>query len=124
MKEEKVSQRADPAAPPPVARMVEDILGCKWSLVVLGLVRGGVRRPGAMEHAVPGLSAKVLNERLRKLMRFRILGKTAWPEVPPRVEYTLTPFGERFAQLLDGIDALEAELQRNPAPRRGRAPAP
>lgn len=57
-------------------------------------------------------------------MRFRILGKTAWPEVPPRVEYTLTPFGERFAQPLDGIDALEAELQRNPAPRRGRAPAP
>lgn len=61
MKEEKVPQRADPAAPPPVARMVEDILGCKWSLVVLGLVRGGVRRPGAMEHAVPALSAKVLN---------------------------------------------------------------
>ncbi|MCZ7563890.1 MAG: winged helix-turn-helix transcriptional regulator [Burkholderiales bacterium] len=53
--------------------MVEDIVGCKWSLTVLGLVRDGVVRPGAMEHAVPGLSAKVLNERLRKLVRFGIL---------------------------------------------------
>lgn len=97
--------------------MVEDILGCKWSLMVLGLVRSGVKRPGAMEHAVPGLSAKVLNERLRKLMRFRILAKTSWPEVPPRVEYELTPFGERFARLLDGIDSLERELQDQRTPR-------
>jgi DNA-binding HxlR family transcriptional regulator len=104
-------KNSQPGASLPVARMVEDIIGCKWSLAVLGLVRRGVRRPGAMEHAIDGLSAKVLNERLRKLMRFRILTKTSWPEVPPRVEYELTPFGERFAQLLDSIDALERELQ-------------
>ena len=47
--------------------MVEDVVGCKWSLAVLGLVRQGVRRPSAMEHAIPGLSKKVLNERLRTL---------------------------------------------------------
>ena len=41
---------------PNVARMVEDIVGCKWSLAVLGAVRGGVCRPGAMEHAIEGLS--------------------------------------------------------------------
>jgi DNA-binding HxlR family transcriptional regulator len=112
-KTNNVRPRGD--APPPVARMVEDVVGCKWSLVVLGLVRSGVCRPGAMEHAVPGLSAKVLNERLRKLMRFRVLAKHSYPEVPPRVEYTLTPFGERFAQLIDGVAALEAELQQREA---------
>ena len=47
--------------------MVEDIVGCKWSLAVIDLVRRGICRPGAMEHAIDGLSAKVLNERLRKL---------------------------------------------------------
>lgn len=99
--------------------MVEDIVGCKWSLAVLGLVRRGVRRPGAMEHAIDGLTAKVLNERLRKLMRFGILAKRSYPEVPPRVEYELTGFGRRFVRVLDAIDVLEQEL----AADAGRAPA-
>jgi DNA-binding HxlR family transcriptional regulator len=90
--------------------MVEEIVGCKWSLGVLGLVRGGVHRPGAMEHALPGLSKKVLNERLRKLVRFGILARTAYPEVPPRVEYRLTALGERFAALMDGVEALQREI--------------
>ncbi len=108
----------------PVARMVEDILGCKWSLAVLSLVRHEVRRPGAMEHAIDGLTAKVLNERLRKLMRFGILAKRSYPEVPPRVEYELTAFGERFVGILDAVDALQAELggaaRSTPQPRGSR----
>jgi DNA-binding HxlR family transcriptional regulator len=98
--------------PPKVARMVEDIVGCKWSLAVLGAVRGGVYRPGAMEHAIDGLSKKVLNERLAKLVRFGILDKQAFAEMPPRVEYRLTAFGDRFCGLLDGIDALQREIDR------------
>ena len=92
--------------------MVEDIVGCKWSLTVIDHVRNGVRRPGAIEHAVPGLSQKVLNERLRKLVRFGILARTSYPEVPPRVEYSLTNFGGRFAGILDAIRALEGETSR------------
>ena len=98
--------------PPKVSRMVEDIVGCKWSLAVLGAVRGGVCRPGAMEHAIDGLSKKVLNERLAKLVRFGILDKQAYAEMPPRVEYRLTAFGDRFCGLLDGIDALQREIDR------------
>jgi DNA-binding HxlR family transcriptional regulator len=97
---------------PTVARMVEDIVGCKWSLAVLGAVRSGVCRPGAMEHAIEGLSKKVLNERLNKLVRFGILEKQAYPELPPRVEYRFTPFGDRFLGVLDGIDALQREIER------------
>lgn len=96
---------------PPVAAMLENILGCKWSLAVLGLVRQGVRRPGAMEHAIDGLTAKVLNERLRKLMRYGILDKTSYPEVPPRVEYRLTELGARMTAILDQIDALQSDLR-------------
>lgn len=96
-----------------VAGMVESIVGCKWSLTVLGLVRRGVNRPGAMEHAVPGLTAKVLNERLRKLVRCGILARTAYPELPPRVEYTLTGFGQRFLGLLDDIENLQRDLDRD-----------
>jgi DNA-binding HxlR family transcriptional regulator len=95
---------------PSVTRMVEDIVGCKWSLAVLDLVRRGVRRPGAMEHAIDGLTAKVLNERLRKLQKYGILDKKSFPEVPPRVEYALTPFGEKFSAVLDQIARLESDL--------------
>jgi DNA-binding HxlR family transcriptional regulator len=100
------------ATPLTVSRMVEDIVGCKWSLAVLGAVRGGVVRPGAIEHAIDGLSKKVLAERLAKLVRFGILAKTSYAERPPRVEYALTPFGEKFCGLLDGVDALQREIER------------
>lgn len=99
-----------PAQRPSVAEMMENIVGCKWSLRVLALVRAGVNRPGAMEHAVDGLTAKVLNERLKKLTRYGILDKTVFPEVPPRVEYRLTPFGHQFSTLLDQIEQLEKSL--------------
>jgi DNA-binding HxlR family transcriptional regulator len=95
----------------PVARMVEEIIGCKWSLTVIDLVRRGIHRPGAMEHAVEGLTAKVLNERLRKLVRYGILDRHSYPEVPPRVEYRLTGFGQRFIDVLDRISALEQVLE-------------
>lgn len=94
------------------ARMVEDIVGCKWSLTVLGLVSGGVSRPGAMQRRVPGLTAKVLNERLRKLLRFGIIERHVFAEVPPRVEYTLTDFGRRF----DGVLREIAKLEDSPRP--------
>ena len=42
------------SARPNAARMVEDIVGCKWSLAVLGAVREGVARPGALEHRIEG----------------------------------------------------------------------
>ena len=94
-----------------VHQMVESVIGCKWSLTVIDLVRHGVHRPGAMEHAIYGLSAKVLNERLVKLVRFGILEKTSYPEVPPRVEYNITAFGREFALLLDQVDQLEQRIR-------------
>ena len=92
--------------------MVEDIVGCKWSLAVLGAVRGGVRRPGALEQAIPGVSKKVLNERLRKLVRFGILAKQSYAEIPPRVEYRLPAYGESFSGLMDAVESLQRRLDR------------
>lgn len=98
--------------------MLESILGCKWSLQVLSQVRAGVHRPGELERACAGISTKVLNERLRKLVRFRILERRGFPEIPPRVEYRFTRFGERFLALIDEVDRLQDELERD-ASRRG-----
>jgi DNA-binding HxlR family transcriptional regulator len=90
--------------------MVEDMVGCKWSLAVLGAIRSGVKRPGEIERAIPGLSKKVMNERLRKLHRFGIIERRIYAEVPPRVEYRLTRYGSKFSRLLDGIEKLQASL--------------
>jgi DNA-binding HxlR family transcriptional regulator len=90
--------------------MVEDVLGCKWTLRVLGAIRAGVQRPGALEREIAGISTKVLNERLRKLVRFGVIERHAFPEVPPRVEYKLTPYGRRFTRVLDAVEALQKDL--------------
>src|SRR5215203_3244670 len=104
----KSKTNKNPRAGVGAARMVEDIVGCKWSLTVLGLISDGVHRPGAMQRRVPGLTAKVLNERLRKLLRFGIIERQIFAEVPPRVEYRLTTFGRRFDGVLKEIAALDA----------------
>jgi DNA-binding HxlR family transcriptional regulator len=99
---------------PQVTRMVEDMVGCKWSLAVLGRIRAGVQRPGEIERAIDGISKKVMNERLRKLQRYGIVDKRIYAEVPPRVEYRLTGFGTRFARILDGIERLQRALDDGP----------
>jgi DNA-binding HxlR family transcriptional regulator len=95
------------------AAMVESIVGCKWSLVVLQLVQRGVNRPGALERAVPGLTAKVLNERLRKMVRFGIFERIVHPVTPPHVEYRFTAFGRKFMRVLRSIEALQRELEES-----------
>ncbi len=101
----------DVTAAPRVARMVEDIVGCKWSLSVLDLVSRGISRPGAMQRSIPGLSTKVLNERLRKLLKYGLIEREVFMEVPPHVEYRLTALGRRFERLLAQIRELEATLE-------------
>jgi DNA-binding HxlR family transcriptional regulator len=93
-----------------ISRMVEDVVGCKWTLTILQLIRQGTRRPGVLERSVEGLTTKVMNERLKKLVDYGILQRCAYAEIPPRVEYELTPFGQKFATILDAIEELEEEL--------------
>lgn len=100
-------------AKPTVAYIVEHTLGCKWMLKVLHLIRMGINRPGAMTRAVDGLTTKVLNERLSDLLKFDIVKKISYPEIPPRVEYEFTEFGLRFIKILDTIDELEEFYRTN-----------
>lgn len=95
------------------AGIVEQVLGCKWTVGVLLALRAGVHRPGALERECPGISTKVLNERLRKLLDLGLVERRAYPEVPPRVEYHFTGRGERFLGVLDAVDSLQAELESN-----------
>lgn len=119
--------RDDPSARPPrathdakttpVASMVESIVGCKWSVGLLRLLADGCSRPSAILRASQGLSAKVLNERLRKMLRFGIASRTVIGDKPPvEVEYVLTPFGRRFMGILEEVRRLQETLDRGAIP--------
>jgi DNA-binding HxlR family transcriptional regulator len=108
-------------ARPSTTRIFEECVGCKWTLHILGQIRSGVNRPGQLERSATGLTAKVLNERLVKLVRFGIVEKTSYPEVPPRVEYHLTEFGRRFLEILDQIEKLRGDFEGGPAPVEHRS---
>src|SRR5215470_1787380 len=93
-----------------VEMLLEDVIGCRWTFSVLRAVAGGVRRPGAIERHIQGISTKVLSDRLRQFSRAGIFERVQFPEIPPRVEYRLTPFGKKFLKLLRAVDRLQAEL--------------
>ena len=104
-------ERRDGAENGSVAAMVESIVGCKWSMSLLGLIARDVVRPSCFLRECSGLSAKVMNERLRKMIRFGLITRTALGEKPPlEVRYTLTPFGRQFVRLLEEIQRLQAHL--------------
>ena len=99
------------SAPERNARMVETIYGCKWSLTVYQLLASGINRPGAKVSSVEGLTTKVLNECLKRNTKFGILDRVTYNEVPPRVEYTVTPFGTKFIRILDELEKLQSEIE-------------
>jgi DNA-binding HxlR family transcriptional regulator len=98
------------SAPEKTARMVETIFGCKWSLTVYHLLANDINRPGEMVRSVEGLTTKVLNQCLNRNIDFGILDKQVFNELPPRVEYEVTDFGQRFIKVLDQIELLQHDI--------------
>ena len=90
-------------------RRLEDVVGCKWSAAVLAAIGRGVQRPGQLERFIPGISTKVLNERLRKLLDYRLITRTDIPGKVPRTEYALTATGERLSAIIGQIRVLDEE---------------
>ena len=98
-----------------VDRLLEDVIGCRWTITVLRAVAGGVHRPGALERHIEGISMKVLGDRLRRFTRAGIFERVQFPEIPPHVEYRLTTFGTKFLGLLKEVEKLQEELSRESA---------
>ena len=75
----------------------------KWTAMIVIALDGGPLRFGALREAVDGISGKVLTETLRDLERDGILSRTMYNEMPPRVEYELTPLGQSLRQPLKAL---------------------
>lgn len=88
-----------------LARDVLDRVGDKWSVFVIHLLRTGTMRFSELRRAIDGISQRMLTVTLRGLERDGLVDREIFAEVPPRVQYSLTPLG---ASLLDIVTALVA----------------
>jgi DNA-binding HxlR family transcriptional regulator len=101
---------ADPCLPEcGVARFLTLLEGPWATLIVRELLRGP-HRFTELRDALPGISPHTLTSRLRQFERHGIVIRTAYPEIPPRVEYRLTPLGEGLREVLDAMAAWAATV--------------
>lgn len=85
------------------SRAVLDHLSSRWGTLVLRALLGGTRRFSELRREVGGVSEKMLAQTLRALERDGLVERTAYPVIPPRVEYRLTALGLEAASRIDGL---------------------
>lgn len=86
----------------PVERALE-VIGGKWTMLILRELYVGTRRFGELRVALAGISPKTLTERLRILEQQGIVARKIYPEVPPRVEYSLTGRGRTLGPIIEAM---------------------
>src|SRR5213596_2866468 len=99
--------RGTELTPTSAARDVEDalkILEGRWKLVILFHLFGGkVLRFSDLERAIPAISQKMLIQQLRQMEADDVVRRTVYQQVPPKVEYRLTKWGQALCPALDGL---------------------
>ena len=90
-------------------RRLEDVVGCKWSAAVLAAIGRGVSRLRQLERFILGISTKVPNERLCKLIDYRRITRSEIAGKVPRTAYTLTAAGTELNAIIENIRDLDEE---------------
>ncbi|WP_232542299.1 winged helix-turn-helix transcriptional regulator [Nocardia bovistercoris] len=90
-------------------RQILDRVGDKWSLLVIAVLEDGPLRYTDLQTAVSGISQRMLTLTLRQLGQDGLVSRTSYPEVPPRVEYELTPLGRGLIQVVTSLIAWVSE---------------
>ena len=91
------------------SRVVLQRIGDKWTPLVFQVLKDGPQRFSAIRTAIQGVTPKVLTQTLRTLERDGLVSRTIYAEVPPRVEYGLTPLGQTLLGPLDAVRAWAEE---------------
>ena len=80
-----------------------EIIGAKWTALLVHDLSEGPRRFSELEHSCSGISPRTLAERLRELETQGIVERRSYPESPPRVEYSLTEKGEALLPIIGAM---------------------
>ena len=81
------------------------LISDKWKVLILRDLMPGTKRFGELKKSVGNVSQKVLTSQLREMEQSGLLIRTVYPEVPPRVEYTLTDLGRSLKPILDAMQS-------------------
>jgi DNA-binding HxlR family transcriptional regulator len=76
----------------------------RWKVLVIYFLQDGVMRFGQLHRALSGITARTLTKQLRELEAAKLVRRKVYPEIPPRVEYALTPLGESLKPVLAAMD--------------------
>ncbi|PTS77217.1 transcriptional regulator [Sphingomonas sp. HMWF008] len=102
-------ERGDVLSPHCPSRVILNHVTSKWGVLTLLALRSGTLRFSALRRKVSGVSERMLAQTLQQLEGCRLVDRHSYAEVPPRVDYTLTPLGheaaERVAALANWIEA-------------------
>lgn len=79
------------------------LISDKWKVLILRDLMPGTKRFGELKKSLGSVSQKVLTAQLREMEQSGLLVRTVYPEVPPRVEYTLTELGQSLKPILDAL---------------------
>lgn len=96
----------------PVATTVW-LIGSKWKLLILRDLLLGTKRYNELRHSLPDISQKVLTSTLKSMVADGIVIRTAYPEVPPRVEYSLSELGETMRPVIKVMEQWGNEYKKN-----------
>ena len=83
--------------------LVLDIIGSKWNLFIIWSLKDGTLRFTELQKAMRDVNSKTITKHLRDLEKAKIVARKVYPEVPPRVEYTLTEQGLAFLPVFEAI---------------------
>ncbi len=78
-----------------------DVIGGKWKCVILWHVRNRTRRFSELRRLIPGVTQKMLTSQLRQLERDGLIERKIYPQVPPKVEYSISPYGLTLSPILE-----------------------
>lgn len=81
------------------------LIGDKWKVLILRDLMPGTKRFGELKKSIGGVSQKVLTAQLRAMEKSGLVTRTVYPEVPPRVEYSLTELGRSLKPILDAMQS-------------------
>ena len=104
--------------PPLPAERALKVIGGRWKVLVLHSLLPGPKRFGELTRALKGVSARTLTKQLRELETDGIISRTVHQQIPPKVEYALTPRGQGLQPVLAAMHAWGEELDRSPRRRR------
>ena len=88
------------------------LISDKWKVLILRDLLSGTKRFSELKRSINGVSQKVLTTQLRQMEDSGLLNRTVYPEVPPRVEYTLTELGYSLKPVLDAMGSWGEAYQR------------